>query len=366
MTNKKRGKTGAKRTKVNNTGLPPASCGWYNMGIKEDKQRQKRRADMENDLLSVQEVAAVLKIARNTVYELIKRGELKAVKVGKQLRVSRAELGRYLAQSQPAERPLPSPPPAPAQGESHPAGALRDETVLRGGGLVICGKDMVLDILVAHLSALGDAIPIFRSPLGSYNGIYALYQGRVNVATAHLWDGDTDTYNLPYVKKMMPGVPCMVLRLGQRMEGLYVRAGNPKNITGWEDFLRRDIRMVNREKGSGVRVLIDEKLRLMGRTGEAIAGYETELNSHLAVAAHVAAGEADVGVGAELKMRGLEGVDFIPLQLECYDAVIRRSDAEKAPFRALIDVITSERFRYEVETLAGFETAQTGRIFSVG
>jgi putative molybdopterin biosynthesis protein len=318
---------------------------------------------MENDLLDVQEVAAWLKIARNTVYELIKRGELKSIKVGKQLRVSRAELGRYLAQSRTAEKP--PAPPAPVQAEGHHAGASRDETVLRGGELVICGKDMVLDILVAHINALSDAIPVFRSPLGSYNGIYALYQGRVNVATAHLWDGDTDTYNLPYVKKMMPGVPCMVLRLGQRMEGLYVRAGNPKSITGWEDFLRGDIKMVNREKGSGVRVLIDEKLRLMGRSGEAIPGYETELNTHLAVAALVASGEADVGVGAELKMRSLEGVDFIPLQPECYDVIIRRSDAEKPPFRALIDVVTSERFRYEVETLAGFKTAETGRIFYV-
>lgn len=317
---------------------------------------------MENDLLNVQEVAAILKVARNTVYELIKRGELKSSKVGKQLRVSRAEIHRYLSQPERAEKPAASPPPAPAgEAPRH----SREETVLRGGELVICGKDMVLDILVAHLGALSDAIPVFRSPLGSYNGVYALYQGRVNVATAHMWDGETNTYNLPYIRKMMPGVPCVVLRVGQRMEGLYVRAGNPKNIRGWEDFRRGDIRMVNREKGSGVRILIDEKMRLMGIRGEDIPGYETELNTHLAVAAHVAAGEADVGVGAELKMTSLSGVDFIPLQLECYDVIIRQSDAEKPPFRALIDVITSERFRREVEALAGFRTEETGKIFYV-
>jgi putative molybdopterin biosynthesis protein len=320
---------------------------------------------LENDLMSVQEVAALLKIARNTVYELIKRGELKSVKVGKQLRVSRVEINRYLSQPHPAEKPQVPAPPAPAEEESHGAKALRDETVLRGSELVICGKDMVLDILVAHISAKNDAIPVFRSPLGSYNGLYALYQGRVNVATAHIWDGETNTYNIPYVKKMMPGVPCVVLRIGQRMEGLYVQAGNPKSITGWEDFRRKDITMANREKGSGVRILIDEKLRLMGYPGEAIAGYDTELNTHLAVAARVAAGAADVGVGAELKMPSLEGVDFIPLQLECYDLVIRRADADKAPFRALMDVVTSQRFRHEVETLAGFMTAETGRIFYV-
>lgn len=318
---------------------------------------------MENDLLNVQEVAAILKVARNTVYELIKRGELKSIKVGKQLRVSRAEIHRYLSQER-GVKPAASPPPAPA-GEAPWAKHAREETVLRGGELVICGKDMVLDILVAHLNAYSDAIPVFRSQLGSYNGVYALYQGRVNVATAHMWDGETNTYNLPYIRKMMPGVPCLVLRVGQRMEGLYVQSGNPKHIIGWEDFRRSDIRMVNREKGSGVRILIDEKLRLMGIRGEDIPGYEAELNSHLAVAAHVAAGEADVGVGAELKMTSLTGVDFIPLQLECYDLIIRQSDAEKPPFRALIDVVTSERFRHEVETLAGFRTEETGKIFYV-
>ena len=93
---------------------------------------------MENDLMSEQEVAALLKIARNTVYELIKRGELKSVKVGKQLRVSRVEINRYLSQPHPAEKPQVPAPPAPAEEESHGAKALRDETVLRWSELVIC------------------------------------------------------------------------------------------------------------------------------------------------------------------------------------------------------------------------------------
>ncbi|SHH55353.1 putative molybdopterin biosynthesis protein [Sporobacter termitidis DSM 10068] len=317
---------------------------------------------MESDLLNVQEVADILKIARNTVYELIKRGDLDCSKVGKQMRVSRLEVDAYLKRSMGRHRQDAAPPAdSPAKADGH-AVLQQSEELLRGNELIICGQDISLDILVSYLNTKYEGIPIYRSHFGSYNGIYALYQGKVNVATAHLWDGDEDAYNVTYVKKMMPGIPAVVVRIGGRRAGFYVPEGNPLGFRDWADLRRRDITIANREKGSGARVLLDEKLRLMGFSGEAIRGYANEFKTHLAVAAQVSAGLADVAVGSEKGCQGVAGVSFVPLQTECYDLIIRKSDMDKPQFAAILEIMTSDDYKRDIEKAAGFDITQTGKI----
>lgn len=320
---------------------------------------------MENDLLSAQEVAELLKISRNTVYELIKRGELNSSKVGKQVRVNKKEVEAYLSG---ASRPL----SVHANDMSLNTGALRinkkqyavpvvDENI-RGNEFIICGQDISLDLLANHLRSDSEVIQLYRSYLSSYNGIYALYQGRVNIATVHLWDGDLDNYNVSFVKKMMPGIPALIIRIGKRWNGFYVQKDNPRKITGWEDLKRTDISIVNRERGSGTRVLLDEKLRLMGVIGEYIEGYHHECKSHLAVATLIAHGEADLGIGSESGLRNVSGVDFIPLQMECYDLVMRLADANKQPYKKIMEILTSEEFKKDLKIIGGYDTSETGRI----
>lgn len=319
---------------------------------------------MGHELLDVQEVAGILKIARNTVYELIKRGELNCSKVGKQMRVSHADVDAYLQRTKGKGK-------EGARGQYEvserrstlPVASIKDD-MIKGNELIICGQDVSLDILVSHLNTKYESIPVFRSHLGSYNGIYALYQGKVNVATAHLWDGDTNEYNVPYIKKMMPGIPAVVIRIGQRKEGMYVQTGNPKGLSGWEDLKRRDIRIANREKGSGVRVLLDEKLRLLGITGELINGYGNEFKTHLAVATQISGGLADVGIGSEKGCQTLPDVSFIPLQTEYYDLVIKKSDADKPQFAALLEIMMQEDFKRDIQKAAGFDITQTGKIIA--
>lgn len=320
---------------------------------------------MDNDLLSTREVAGILRIARNTVYELIKRGELNCSKVGKQMRVSRTEVESYLQRTRGQGAKLENNQSlGDTQADRNSKNStffVRDE-MLRGNELIICGQDITLDILVSHLNTNYESIPVYRSHFGSYNGIYALYQGKVNVATAHLWDGDNDEYNISYIKKMMPGIPAVIVRIGQRKEGFYIQEGNPKNITGWTDLKREDLTIANREKGSGVRVLLDEKLRLMGALGETINGYGNELKTHLAVATQVSSGAADLGVGSEKGCQNLAGVSFIPLQTECYDLVIKKSDATKPQFRAIMDIMASDGYKRDIQKAAGFDVSQTGKI----
>ncbi|WP_455714209.1 substrate-binding domain-containing protein [Anaerosporobacter sp.] len=321
---------------------------------------------MDNDLLNAQEVADILKISRNTVYELIKRGELNSSKVGKQVRISRSEVEAYLnGGSSPT---MFNTKDFVAGNNPHPKLIKKpsythvvDENI-RGNEFIICGQDISLDLLANYLSIYVETLQIYRSHLASYNGIYALYQGRVNVATAHLWDGELDEYNISYVRKMMPGISPLIIRIGKRRHGFYVQKGNPKGIVGWSDLKRTDISIVNREKGSGTRVLLDEKLRLMGVIGDYIEGYHHECKSHLAVASIISHGEADIGIGSETGMMNVSGVDFIPLQMECYDLIMRLSDADKQPYKQIMEILTSDAFKMDLQSFGRYDTSETGKI----
>ncbi len=303
---------------------------------------------MNEKSLSPVEVAAELGIAKNTVYELIKRGEISSYKIGRKIRVRYSEIerlrGEHTARNTAvADRKLPGKPE---------------------GACIICGQDTVLDILAGMLENHPNGTRTFRSHQGSYNGLYSLYRGEVDTASCHLWDGDSNSYNLSYIKRMIPGIPVMVIHLVQRMQGFYVPKGNPKNISTWNDLLRRDVRIVNREKSSGTRVLLDEHLRLMGTTGNSVHGYNSEENSHLAIVSAVARGDADTGLGNEKTALQASEVDFIPLQQESYDLVMLRDTAEKPVYSALIEIIQSNAFRHAVEGLGGYDTENTGTILS--
>ncbi len=317
---------------------------------------------MDNTLLNAQEVADILKIARNTVYEIIKRGDLPFSKVGKQVRIQRQDVEAYLSRTHSA----PVPAAAPVQEISRQSNVIPypqpfiEDT--RGHEFIICGQDISLDILINHLNMSNDFLQVYRSYLGSYNGIYALYQGRVNVATTHLWDGDLNEYNVSYVKKMLPGVPALIMRIGERQHGFYIKKKNPKGISDWTDLKRNDISIVNREKGSGTRVLLDERLRLMGINGESIKGYLHEYKSHVAVATAVSQGLADFALGSETGFKNVGGIDFIPLQSECYDLIVRQSDADKQPYRQILDIVASSAFKRDLESLGGYDTRETGKI----
>jgi putative molybdopterin biosynthesis protein len=337
---------------------------------------------IQTDLLTAEDVARQLKIKKYTVYELIKRGELPSSRVGKQVRVSQADINEYLRaskeqnlsavgkfQASPVAWPVGIYPFSDTNG--HPDSA--PQTVPQGApeagdpmetytfaSAIICGQDICLDFLADRISATRKA-GVLRSYMGSYNGLCALYLGKVSMTAAHLWDGETDTYNYPYIRALLPGVPAGALRLAGRRQGLYVKKGNPLNIRDWRDLARPDVTIVNREKGCGTRVLLDQKLTRLGIRASDIQGYRRESTSHLACASTVAKGGADAGCGCEQGVRNIPGVEFIPLQLEWYDLVFRLSDRDTPAIREISSYVVSPEFALSLEIMGGYDLSQTGR-----
>jgi len=300
-----------------------------------------------------EEVAKILKISRFTVYELIKSGKLTAYRIGRKVRVEPADLEQYILKAKGCPKIT-----------SNTVSRTMEKHFSPEEGLIICGQDIVLDSLTRHLERKMPQIRFLRSYVGSMEGLSALYKGNVNVASAHLWDGDLDQYNIPFVRHLLPGQRAVIFNLVYRMAGFYVAKGNPKGITDWSDFNRKDILLINREKGSGARVLLDEKLRKLEIDHHSVSGYNTEENSHLAVASRVARGEADVGVGIEKGAMQVKNVEFIPLSKERYDLVIRKEDLEKTHFQLFLEVLSSPDFRNEVEGMGGYDISQMGEVIA--
>lgn len=305
------------------------------------------------DALSTQEVADLLKVSAGTVYELIKRGEIDSYRVGRKVRFMLKDVQAYIERSKARQAPA----PAPLEPGLSLSGARYEQ------GFVICGQDLILDVLSNYLRLNG--VPALRAYIGSYESLVSLYQRKVRVATAHLWDGDDNEYNVPFVRRLVPGIPAAIIHLACRMQGFYVAEGNPKQITSWEDFRRPDITMINREKGAGSRVLLDEHLRLLHINGSSIRGYDRETQSHLAVAGAVSSGDADVAIGSEKIARQVDNIDFIPMQEERYDMVVLHEDMQTPEVQTLLRIVRSPEFRREFESIGGYNTSDMGRLVAV-
>lgn len=281
-------------------------------------------------------------IKKNTVYDMIKKGSLRAVKVGKQFRVAESNVRAVLGQCAPAAR----------AGYQPPAGG----SVLWSAGRTRCLTSCA-------------AAPTPRSANHSFSVlIWAVttactpcIRGKPTPATAHLWDMETDTYNLPFIPKLLPGERVAVFHLVGRTVGIYVAAGNPKGIVQIEDFARPDVTMVSREKGSGIRVLADSLFARAGIAPRAVHGYETVAGSHLAAAACVAGGQADCALGNQKAALQTPAVDFLPLRVEQYDLVLRQDDLERPQVGTLLGVLRSSEFRAALDALGGYDTRDLGK-----
>ncbi|WP_054027020.1 helix-turn-helix transcriptional regulator [Bacillus sp. FJAT-28004] len=310
----------------------------------------------ENISYTTEEISKLLKISKLTVYDLIKKGDLASYRVGKQMRVDASDLEAYKQRSKGSQQIVRE----SLSVQPDVVSAARNNLGARS--IVITGQDISLDILGRHIEKYTPTLRPLRSNVGSLDSLISMYNGHSDVVSTHLIDGDTGEYNIPYIRKLLVGSSYVVINLLSRQAGLFVQKGNPRNLKGWDDLSQPDLRVINREKGSGARVLLDEQLRLHGISAQELLGYEDELTNHLGVAAKVAGGEADVGVGIEKAAAIVDGVDFVPLISERYDLVIMKNSENNTLIDLIIEILKSSSFQQELAAISGYDLSQTGKV----
>lgn len=254
--------------------------------------------------------------------------------------------------------------------EAGSAGLAAGETVTftaseKGGQpvrklLAIGSHDMALDLLSMYMRRRCGAV-LSCANVGSSAGVLAVRNGEAQLAGVHILDEETGSYNLPYVRRLLTGRRWQLVHFARREQGFIVQPSNPQHIQTLEDLFAPDVRFVNRQRGSGTRMLLDHYLKQKGLPSEALAGYTKETATHMAVAATVAAGAADVGLGIRAAAAALK-LDFVPLAYEQYDLLVALAPDDPA-YAALLTVLRDEAFRCQVEAMGGYDLQEAGRIW---
>ena len=229
--------------------------------------------------------------------------------------------------------------------------------------LVFIGShDITIDILADEVRREGQDIRISSGNVGSLGGLVALRKGTCHMSGSHLLDTETGQYNLSYIRKYVKGISVSVFHLVLRDQGLIINKGNPKNIKGIEDIIRGDISFVNRQIGSGTRVLFDHKISQLDIMPESIKGYAHEEFTHMAVAVDVLSGTADCGMGIFAAAKALD-LDFISLEREQYDLIIPSAILDQPNIQAVLETIQSRHFRERIIALGGYDPSRSGQLW---
>ncbi len=239
---------------------------------------------------------------------------------------------------------------------------LRRPEELKNTVVCVGSHDNTIDILANFLRKKYPGFSLSSAHVGSMGGIIAIKGGEAHIAGTHLLDEDSGEYNIPFLKRFLPDVKLRLINLVYREQGLIVKKGNPKGIKGFEDLVREDIAFINRQRGSGTRLLTDKCLNERGIIPSSIKGYEKEEYTHMAVASAVLTGLADTGMGILAAARALN-LDFIPVAKERYDLIIPIDFLELESLRAVLDIICNdEDFKRTVLSLGGYDCSDMGKI----
>lgn len=196
---------------------------------------------------------------------------------------------------------------------------------------------------------------------GSLGGLIALVEGEADLAGCHLWDEESDTYNVPFVRRLLPGRRVALLTLAHRRLGFVVAPTHSMEVTTLGGLARSGLRFVNRQRGAGTRVWLDAHLHRLGIAPEQLSGYEQERYTHSEVAQMIAEGQADIGLGVEAAALAF-GLRFVPLTQERYDLVIPADVWESSPVQALTHWLATDAARVEIMALGGYDVRETGRM----
>jgi putative molybdopterin biosynthesis protein len=244
-------------------------------------------------------------------------------------------------------------------GETANITLLRTQKEIEKTILCVGSHDLALDELTQFLAKMQRRF--LSVNMGSQGGLIALSRGESHLAGAHLLDPDSGEYNVRYVKQYIHNRPVRVVTLAHREQGLLIRKNNPKNIFNLTDLLRKDVIYINRQRGSGTRVLLDYYLNKSSIHGKDVSGYEYEEYTHYGVSAAIASGRADCGLGIASASLPFD-LDFIPLFKERYDLVIAKEYADTELLMPLFDILADLEFKKLISSMKGYDADLMGRI----
>jgi putative molybdopterin biosynthesis protein len=299
---------------------------------------------MTKEMLSTKEVAEYLSINEKQVYRLIKERRIPATRITGKWLFPKALIDEWVMNS--ARESVSTP---------NRKGASQNQVVIAGS------NDLALELLTKNTNLQHPEYTISISNLGSLAGLIALQNGNCHIAASHLLDLETGEYNSTFIRKHFPELKVVILNLAHREQGLIVKKGNPLGIKTLDDLVNKKVSFVNRQEGSGTRVLLDYRLKENGIDATAIPGYHKIAHTHMEVALEIFSGSADVGVGIYAAARML-GLDFIPLATERFDLIIPSENYTSGGVKALREVLSSEEFKSNITRMGGYETRETGKI----
>jgi excisionase family DNA binding protein len=301
---------------------------------------------MPKEHMNTKEVANYLDIHEKQVYTLIRTRRLPATRVTGKWLFPRALVDEWIRSQA-------------GQGLQE---ARRKSTRIEGALLAAGSNDPVLDTLLANLKASHPEFYIFSANTGSAEGLKALSQGYTDLAWTHLLDPKSREYNTPAVlSAYLPGGGWVVVHLFNREIGLVAAKGNPLGIRGFEDLLRIRPRIVNRQPGSGTRILLDHHLKEAGESPGSLPGYEHEVFTHMDVGLAVLTGEADTGIASSAVAR-LLGLEMMPVATESFDMVLRQVTFFSKGVQAFLEGLQSPSFQRSVQRLGGYDFQRAGRV----
>jgi putative molybdopterin biosynthesis protein len=257
----------------------------------------------------------------------------------------------------------------PKQVEGYEAGTTVELVLMRPreeieNTLVSIGShDVLMDIVSNIIHQKQKMVSLSSAHVGSLGGIMAMKKGECHIAPIHLLDEETGLYNLPFLDRYLKQEGCCLIKGVRRMQGLILPKGNPMKISGIEDLARNDITFVNRQRGSGTRVLLDFLLKEKGISSEKILGYTREMNTHMMIASAVKSGSCDVGIGV-LSAAIMMDLDFIPIGDEEYDFIVQKKNLDERRVQTFISVLQSQEFQEALERLGGYTLETPGKIIN--
>jgi len=300
---------------------------------------------MSEEMMNTKEAAAYLGINEKQVYALIKAGRIPGTRVTGKWVFPKKLIDEWIEEN--------------ARGGLHQA---RERSRSMEGALLASGSnDPVLDFLLTGMRHSHPDFYFFCANTGSTEGLKALGGGYTDIAWTHLFDQESGRYNVPFIPKYLPDMKTVLVHLFRREIGIVAAPGNPLEIAGIEDIAGKKVRFVNRQAGSGTRILLDHHLGRLGIPSTDIEGYDKEVYTHVEVGLSILSGEADAGI-ATVAVSRLMGLHFVPVTKENFDMVLGQSTYFNKGIQTLVEDLRSPGFRERFERLGGYGFEDSGKI----